>query len=262
MKGSEKMKYSYMFFKNGLPEWKRKKDTILVKLFYRPVSFYLASFAASLHISANTVSYFSALIAIISCLLYLFPMHVLHILAAILVSIWLLLDCTDGNLARSVKKLPFGEFADATSSYILVGFLCTCIGFSVYTYGGILFKKGNVWIMLMGALASSSDTMMRLIYQKYKNVEHGLIDAGVIKEENDIRTDINKVNSFRVRMEAELGIAGILPIALLLGSIFNALDLIVIYCFLYYGGSFVVCTLIYVRKAMKKAKEYGVKNNE
>ena len=49
------MKYSYTFFKNGLPEWKRTKDPILVKIFYRPVSFYLASLAANLHISANTI---------------------------------------------------------------------------------------------------------------------------------------------------------------------------------------------------------------
>lgn len=255
------MKYSYTFFKNGLPEWKRKKDPILVKIFYRPVSFYLASLAANLHISANTVSYFSALIAIISCFLYLLPIHMLHILAAILVNIWLLLDCTDGNLARSVKKLPFGEFADAASSYLLVGFLCTCMGFSVYNDGGILFEKGSIWIILMGAFASSSDTMMRLIYQKYKNVEHGLVDAGIIKEENDIRTDTDKVNSFRVRIEAELGIGGILSVAILLGSVFHALDLVVIYCLLYYGGSFVISTLLYVRKAMKKAKEYEVKSN-
>ena len=34
-----------------------------------------------------------------------------------------------------------------------------------------------------------------------------------------------------------------------------ALDIIVFYCFCYYGGSFVVMTLKYCRKAIKLAKE-------
>ena len=40
-------------------------------------------------------------------------------------------------IARNVKKQPFGAFADAASSYILVGFLGACIGYSVYTDGGM-----------------------------------------------------------------------------------------------------------------------------
>lgn len=248
--------YTPNYFRNNFPEWKRKKDPLLTRFLYRPLSFVTASICAKNEINANTVSYASFLIAIIACLLFLFPQEGWHIFAAILINIWLLMDCTDGNLARTYRKQPFGEFADGISSYILVGLMCTTIAFSVYFSGGVFVKPGNPWIILIGAFASSSDTMMRLIYQKYKATEREMADRGVLDIELDKRTDHSLVGSLRVRVEAELGIGGLLPFAILLATIFNALDLIVIYCFLYYGFSCLIASYMYIRKAMKATMLY------
>lgn len=245
------MKYTYGYFKEGMPEWKRKKDPVLSRIFYRKAAFGLAAICANLGISANSVSYFSALVGIVACLCFLPPVYGAHIVGAILINVWLILDCTDGNLARSVKSQPFGEFADGISSYILVGLMCTMMGAAVFFEGGMLVKAGNPWIILAGALASSSDSLMRLIYQKYKNTEREMADKGIVKIENDVRTDYSQVGSFRVRVEAELGIGGLLPIAILFATIFRTLDLIVIYCLAYYGASCVLASLIYIRKAIK-----------
>lgn len=245
------MNYSAKYFKDSLPDWKRKKDPVLSRIFYRPVSFYISSIATKLGISANTISYFSAIIAVFSCILFLFNRFEMKMIGAILINIWLILDCADGNIARSVRKQPFGEFADGISSYILVGLMCISMGFSVYFSGGIIFKSGSPWIILLGAVASSSDSLMRLVYQKYKNTSKELQDKGVIEQEKDIRTDKNSVGSVRVRIEAELGIGGILPVAILIATILNALDIIIIYCFVYYGLSFIVSTLMLVKKAIK-----------
>lgn len=248
------MKYTPKYFKDNIPEWKRKKDPILSRVFYRPCSFVLSSICANLNISANTVSYFSGVLAIIACILFVPKSFVLNLIGAILVNVWLLLDCTDGNIARSVKKQAFGEFADGISSYILVGFLCTAMGIAVYHNGGLLVNAGSLWIVIAGALASSSDTMMRLIYQKYKATEREMADAGIITIEKDVRTDHSQVGSLRVRIESELGIGGLLPVVILLAVIFNFLDLVVIYCLLYYGASCVLASLIHIRKAIKTTK--------
>lgn len=247
-------KYTYSFFKEEMPEWKRKKDPVLSRIFYRKVSFGLAAVCANLGISANSVSYFSAVVGIIGCLCFLPPFHYIHILGAVLINVWLILDCTDGNLARSVKSQPFGEFADGISSYILVGLMCTMMGMAVFFEGGVFIQEGCPWIILLGALASSSDSLMRLIYQKYKNTERDMADKGIVKIENDVRTDHSKVGSFRVRVEAELGIGGLLPIAILIASTCKALDIIVIYCFLYYGASYFFAILVYVKKAVVAAR--------
>lgn len=248
------MNYSAKYFKESIPDWKRKKDPILSRVFYRPVSFYCAAITTKYGLSANTISYLSGLIGIIACLLFLPNNFICKIIGAILINFWLILDCTDGNIARSIKKQPFGEFADGISSYILVGLMCIMMGFSVFYTGGIIVPAGNPWIILMGALASSSDTMMRLIYQKYQSDRGKMVEKGIISAERDVRTDSNSVGSFRVRVEAELGIGGILPLAIFVATIFNALDLIVLYCFAYYGLSCIVSTLLFVRKAIIEGK--------
>ena len=244
------MKYTAKYFRDDMPEWKRKKDPILSRIFYRRIAFGTAAIAANIGISANTVSYFSAIVAVCACLCFLSANQLLHIIGAVLINIWLILDCTDGNLARSVKSQPFGEFADGISSYILVGLMCTMMGIAVYFEGGAVVPAGSPWIILVGALASSSDSLMRLIYQKYKNTERDMADKGIVKIENDVRTDHSQVGNLRVRIEAELGIGGLLPLAILIAAVFKALDIVVMYCFLYYGASCLIATLIYVRKAI------------
>lgn len=250
------MRYTAKFFKNDMPEWKRKKDPILSRIFYRRVSFYIASIAANIGISANEVSYFSAFVGVLACLCFLPPIHWLNIIGALLINIWLILDCTDGNLARSVKSQPFGEFADGISSYILVALMCTMMSISVYHTGGMFISKECIWIVLIGALASTADTLMRLIYQKYKNTERDMSDKGILSIENDIRTDHNQVGHFRVRIEAELGIGGLLPSAVLLATVFKMLDIIVIYCFIYYGASCLVASLMYIHKAIRATNNW------
>lgn len=244
------MKYNSKFFKDNLPEWKKQKDPFFVKYIFRPLSFPFSAFCANHKISANTVSYISSIIAIIGCICFLCRNNIFYVIGGILFNIWLLMDCIDGNLARSVKKQPFGDFADAISSYILVGLMNICIAYSVYVSGGIFFKSGDGFIILLGALASESDTLMRLIYQKYKNNERELISEGYLEKTDDIRTDKNKVNSLRVRIELEFGMAGFLTILILLGAIFKFLDLIVIYALIYYGLSCVISIIMYVSKAI------------
>lgn len=252
------MRYNAKYFRDSLPEWKRRKDPVLSKVFYRPVSFFTASMAANLGISANTVSYCSVFIAVLSCLLFAYPSQQAHLAAAIFVSVWLIMDCTDGNLARSVKKQPFGTYADSMSSYIFVGFLITAMGIAVYENGGLFVPAGSVWIIVMGAIGSSSDTLMRLIYHKYKATERELEDVGVLKTEYDVREDNSRVSDIRVRLENELGIGGILPPAILVCTIANALDVMVFYGFFYYFFSMLAVILIYTKKAIRGAKEHGL----
>ena len=252
----KKEKYSYKYFKEGMPEWKRIKDPFTSRIFYRPISFFLASLAAKMKISANTISYFSAVIAILSCVLLAIPSYEANIVGAIFVNIWLLLDCTDGNIARSVKSQPFGGFADSVSSYILVAFLSTSLGISTFLNGGLFFKpQQTIIIVILGILGSTSDTLMRLIYQKYKNSESELVEQGKLKKEIEKRVDKNQTNSFIVRLESDFGIGGILPILVLIGTICHMQDLVVICCFVYYFGSILLIIAKYMRMAIRKTAQ-------
>lgn len=247
------MKYSPKFFRDSLPEWKRKKDPILSRVFYRPISFLFSSLFCSIGFTANMVSFTSVFVALAACICFVLNVP---LAGAILVNIWLVLDCADGNIARSVKKEKFGDFADASSSYICVGLMFVCIGFNVYDTGGALFDPENPWIILMGAFAGSSDSLMRLLYQKYLNSAY--IQGASLRTSEDPERE-SGVNKLRMKVDAQLSLGGILPIVVLLGAIFSFLDIAVIIWLTYYGSTFVV-TALYL--AMKVVKANSTLNEE
>lgn len=242
------MKYTYSYFKDSMPEWKKKKDPINCRHVIRPLSFYGSAFCANHGISANMVSYFSAIVAIAGCVCFLVNDRAINIIGSILMNIWLWLDCVDGNIARSVKKEPFGEFVDAMSSYILVAFMCTAFGVYVYRCGGIFAGSGNALFIVLGAFSSTFDTLTRLTNQKFTNSEYELNLREQVSEGNTSKTN-TKSTIFLIRhLEEALGIGGWLPFFLLLAVIFNFMDLIVIYCFLFYGTFFAFGMLMIIRK--------------
>ena len=250
------MKYTAKYFRENLPSWKKKKDPLIAQWIYRPISFYFSAFCANKNISANTVSYFSISIAIIACALFYFPTSTYHLWGAIFVNIWLLFDCIDGNIARGVKKQPFGEFADATSSYILIAFLYTAMGYAAYTDGGCLFEQGNILIIFCGAIASTSDILMRLIHHKYLEGERKFIEqtGRIITTEN---INDERDHGIKGRIKESLSIGGYLPIVILFATIYHFLDIVVLYCLLFSMGLFFVLTTKSIIKTIKVNKEIG-----
>lgn len=239
------MTYTARYFRDNLPEWKRKKDPILSRIFYRPVSFFCSALFCRIGWTANMVSYLSACVAIIACICFVLGAP---ITGAVLINAWLILDCADGNVARSVKKERYGDFADSMSSYICVGLMFCCIGFCAYGTGGALFAPGSPWIILMGALAGSSDSLMRLIYQKFLN---STVAQGVEVNRSEDPEQQSGINRIRMKVDAYVSLGGFLPIIVLLAAIFNFLDIVAVVWFAYYGLTFLASAIYLVRKTFK-----------
>ena len=254
-------KYSVSFFKNGLPAWKRSKDPFFIRYTYRPLSFIGSSICANLGLSANTVSYLSIIIALLAALFYYFDSYVMHIWGGVFVNIWLLFDCIDGNIARCVKKQPFGVFADATACYVLLAFIYTSIGYAVYIDGGILFEKGNVWMIVIGSLTSCSDIVMRLIFHKFREGEIEL-NKVLNKEEKFLDEYKPHEPSMKDRLMEAVNIGGYQPIFILLGTIFHFLDIVLIGCVILDVVGLIFFTGKNICKAIKLAKEHEKIYNE
>ena len=222
--------YTPLFFKKGLPEWKRKKDPFLAQIFYRPLSFVGSSLFASLNCSANTVSYLTIIISLIASGLFFFSSHTMHIWGAIMVNVWLLFDCIDGNIARCIKKQPFGVFADATACYTLLAFLYQAMAYAVYVDGGFVIGKGYVWIIVIGGLTSAADMLMRLEFHKFRE---GEIELNKVLGRADTWLDDYKPHNptLKEKLWAAVNIGGYLPVLILLATIFRFLDLVVFLCF-------------------------------
>lgn len=249
-------KYSIRDFRESTPEWKRKKETFIGKILYRPISYVISCVLTNIGIRANTVSYFSVFVSILGCTMFVFNSHLCHVIGAIIFILWAILDCVDGDMARTVGRQPFGDFADAISCYILQGLMCTTMGISVFYTGGLLVDSSNIWIVLVGCLASTANCLMRLIYQKYLSAEKDLVDLGIIKKTEDVWKDKDKASSFKVKFKETMGVGGILPFIILIAVLFNALDIVIFYCLIIYGGAFLLTSLGYVKKAVKIARQY------
>ena len=244
-------KYTARYFRDNLPEWKRKKDPVLTRIFYRPVSFYFSAFFANRGVGANAVSNLSTVVGLAACAAYLTCHFAGGVIGALLVNLWLILDCTDGNIARSVRFEPYGEFVDAASSYILVGLLFNILGLYAYQRGGLLFHQ-NVVIILLGALASSFDSLMRLLYQKYIVVSRDWNEDGKIAQDGSNGGRIDKI---RIRVEQEIGMGGVLPFALLVLTVVRGVDLVILAWCLYYGAVFAATLAYLLWKTGKRARE-------
>lgn len=242
------MKYSAKYFRDNLPEWKRRKDPPLSRAFYRPISFFVSSFFCKIGFTANMVSFLSTLIALVGCACFVLCEP---IAGAIAVNIWLVLDCADGNIARAVKKEKYGDFADSMSSYICVGLMFACMGFCAYSTGGILLEPRNPWIILLGALAGSSDSLMRLLYQKFLNSSYAQGISNRTSEDPEKESGINKI---RMKIDAQVSLGGILPPAVLLAAIFHFLDVIIILWLIYYGLTFIATASYLALKVMQTNK--------
>ncbi len=250
-----KFKYTGNFFKENLPEWKRRKDPVLSRIFYRPVSFYVAALFANCGITANAVSYFSMVPGLTACMLLAIGSHAANVAAALLVNLWLILDCTDGNLARSVKAQPFGDFADGMASAVFSAFLYFAAGVSVYRLGGIWMRNGELMSVALGGMASVCNILMRYVYQRYTNHEKMLMESGKLSQQADMRKDTRQVDNWKVRLESFAFEGGIIPAFLLVCAVLKCLDIFLIYAFALYTGSSLIKITEYIVKAVRATRE-------
>lgn len=96
----------------------------------------------------------------------------------------------DGLLAGGPHYRLAGQASCVHHTFtLLAGFIGISFGYSLYINGGLFVNSGNICFLILGALASCSDVLMRLTYQKYKSISLDLQSKGIIDKERDIRTN-------------------------------------------------------------------------
>lgn len=230
-------------FRESFPEWKRKKDSFLLRYFYRPISFYGASVANRLGLTSNQVSFLSLIVAVLACALFLFDNLIIKMIGSVLVVVWMIMDCVDGNLARTVKSYPYGDFIDAISSYTLIALLFPCLGVSVFNSGGVMIEPKSLILVFVGCMTGMFDALARLYYQKYLNNRSVYVEKKEIEEEKN-----GKLSKLNDRVGKEIGLNGLLIPFLIVATAINAIDVFIIVYFCFYGLRFLISFLVLIRK--------------
>jgi phosphatidylglycerophosphate synthase len=216
-----------------LPE-KKAADGPWTRFVLRPLSFPFAQFFFLLGFSPNTVSYISALLSITAFFLLTFGSGPAVYAGFALFFLFGVLDCADGNMARTIRmrRNPgeasdprYGEWVDAVSGYIAYAAFFLGIGALQSALsqdaGG---SSARLW-MLAAAIALSGNLLMRLSFQNYR--------ASV--QDGRARGETGRERKF----SESIGITGILVPLSLAAYIFRFLwAVILLYLIVYCGGFF------------------------
>lgn len=240
------MKYTMQQIKDSLPKKKNKGDSLWVQFVARNVSFPFTYLFINMGFSAWAVSVLSIVVAFLACFAFCINSDIARWIGVILIHLWMICDCVDGNIAR-VKKTtgPMGEFIDAQSGYIISAFCY--FGLGVAAYYTTKYTNYNVLLLSFGGVASIANILSRLIHQKFTVAQikvNGGEDA-VQKEEQEKLS----FQSRRRRIGKEIGLSGLFMILVILCQIFKIYDFVTVFYFLFCVGGLGIVILRYSLKA-------------
>ncbi len=225
---------------NSLPEGRDK--TFWISLWIRNVSFSIAWLSIRLKLSANQITYISIVIGLAASYMTSFHGHIGAIIGAILFNLWLILDCTDGNVARIMKSTGgYGEFVDAVGGYIVVSLGIFSTGLNAVTTESIIlpqeFEKYD--FVSLGAIAAICLILNQLIYQKHVNVSDNISN-----KKQSISKD-GKFTAFAKNMNLQLGFSGLFMPLIIICSITSNMFIIPLFYFFFYSTSLIILTIKY-----------------
>ena len=221
------MRYSYNRIVESLPMKKNSNSSWWVKMWVRKASFPFTYLFINLGFSPNAVSILSIAFVLAACVGYVVSTPVAIITAVLLINVWLILDCVDGNIARCRKqRTVYGEFVDDIGGYYVVAFIYLAIAFCVYNIGGIFVDVSNKWILAAGGVACICDILARLINKDYVNFSKNRPDY----VQEDYLTESKKSLSYiRRRIGKELGVSGMFMPLTIICAIWHCYDLMVLF---------------------------------
>ena len=141
-------------------------EELLDLLFYRPLAFFFIKLIYRTEITPNQISLLALIVGVIGGALFALNTILASILAAVLLIIYDVLDCSDGMLARLKKNgTVIGRIIDGISDYIvtIVAYIGIGIGLTLHT-GDPLYS----WLLTVAAGISNAIHSISLDY--YRNM--------------------------------------------------------------------------------------------
>jgi phosphatidylglycerophosphate synthase len=202
--------------KASYPAEARRVAPLWEKYVLRPLSFPVTWVLLKLGFSANQVTFFSGIAVILGMALMLMDNQLCIISGALLFNLWALLDCVDGNIARiRGTASKSGTFVDSIAGYLAWGFVFLAAGAAAEnTRDSASVYLNGVNFLLVGALTSICNLIMRLLYQHYALI---------------IGQHIYGVGTPQRQWAREVGLTGFLMPALLVCAILGLLHWLILF---------------------------------
>ncbi len=234
--------YTLAEIRASLSPEKRRADGPWTKFVLRPLSMPVAWLCMRLGMGADATSYAGAIVSLAGGLLMASGLPWAVWAGLGLLFAFGVLDCADGNIARTVKAGSiWGEWVDAVCGYVAYAAALLGAGAAaevqspglVPILAGIQLPWAGAW-GLVGGLAASGNLYMRLAYSGFRRVKPEP-EAAVVGAEKGLSETI--------------GITGLMVPAFALSYALGCLSLVLLaYAVVYCGGALVI-TVKLARKA-------------
>lgn len=146
------------------------KIDLWVFIVVRPLANLMTWFFLRLKMSANFATLISTVVGFVGAITLIFgSTNKMLLLGIIIMNLWIVFDCIDGNIARTTKKSsPLGTYFDGLSGYCYVALLYTALGVGVFkNYSLVIDSSEYNWLyILLGALTSMMCILPRLFEHK------------------------------------------------------------------------------------------------
>lgn len=248
------VRYSYNQITQAYTSKKKNMSTLWARCFSRPLSFPITYVLINLGISANIVSIMSILVVIMACVLLSFKGFYSTLSGVIMILMWHVLDCVDGNIARVKNESSYiGEFVDAVSGYTASTFVFIATGMAAY-HTTELFAEYKYMFIFMGAIASSSETLARLIHNRYSVAVYRLAYQNKM-ELPDIKNDDPEgqrgVSFLASRIRKVFGFSSMFMPLLIISMLSNHFDYLIIFYTLYTTSWLILVCIVYIKRAIE-----------
>lgn len=244
-------KVTYRALKDTFPAEKKFVESVYGRIIpVRKISYWFTIPLLHMGITAFQASVLSMYIAILACVLIVIPNSFARVIGIVLVPIWHIFDCVDGNIARYTKTASdFGSAVDAICGYFIESFLPFSLGIAAYNIGSNYFSISPAVFIIFGALGSICYTLMRLIHQKYA-FEAKCVEAktGKYFEKGDNQYTLKGFHRIRKMVQVNGGAVGIPMFLLWLCPIFNLYHILAVYYCVFCLGSLCVAVPFYLKK--------------
>jgi phosphatidylglycerophosphate synthase len=164
------------------PSWKEKanKATIWEYYFARKIAFLVLPFLLKSGISANQISFISMIFGISAAVLISSGVFGQIILGIALMQIWLILDKTDGLVARARKTTSrFGEFMEEFNGSLIAVLFFASAGMAASGIPGVLnFYIPQKFFILLGLATSLFAAFRHLIFCHFAAIFPEVKEAG------------------------------------------------------------------------------------
>ena len=246
------MRVTYSDLKKTFPVEKKSIESIYGRIIpVRKISYFVTIPFLYLNISAFTASVIAIFVAFAGCFLMSIPNDICRIIGVILIPIWHLLDCVDGNIARYTKTAsPLGAVVDGISGYYCYAFLPLALGIAAFNIQINYLNISPNFFLIFGGIASVSNLLARLIYQKYAN---GILSYRLKNHVEEDNTLPKKMTLLQNQIAVNLAPVGLPMFALFVAPLFNLYHILTIYYCGYYFLSLLFFTAVY----LKKCKNFG-----